>query len=27
LKEAVVGENYERASEIRDEIRQIEGSK
>lgn len=27
LKEAVSGENYERASELRDEIRQIEGSK
>jgi protein arginine kinase activator len=27
LKEAVVGEKYERASEIRDEIRQIESSK
>jgi protein arginine kinase activator len=27
LKEAVVGENYERASELRDEIRQIEGTK
>jgi protein arginine kinase activator len=27
LKEAVVGEKYERASELRDEIRQIEGSR
>ena len=27
LKEAIVGENYERASEIRDEIKKIESSK
>jgi protein arginine kinase activator len=27
LKEAILGEKYERASELRDEIRQIEGNK